>query len=243
MNRTVILFLFITLSGLFSIQAQNQLKNSLNVKKTDDFEITGSGNHEFWDKTEWVQLVQRNNQSANADMKTRFKILYSDTGIYLLYDSTDEVLNASIESDFEELWYEDVVEAFFWPDQDERTYFEYELSPLNYELPILVSQKKGETIHWIPFEYSYTDGRKTRHKTTLTGGNKEYKAEISGWRGEIFIPFKLMWPLKNVSPVSGSRWKANFYRVDYDYGPTSWSWQPYDESFHDLDQYGTIVFE
>lgn len=227
----------------FYAQAQQTESSPIQVKKTSDFEITGSGDHENWNQTEWIQLTQRINLEKTDDMDTRFKILYSDTGMYLLYDSKDEVLNASIESDFEELWNEDVVEVFFWPDQDERTYFEYELSPLNYELPIFVSQQKGETIHWIPFEYSYTEGRKTRHKTSITGGEKEYEAKISGWRGEIFIPFKLFRPLKNVPPKSGTHWKANFYRVDYDYGPTYWSWQPFDETFHDLDQYGTIVFE
>lgn len=230
-------------SGLFELRAQSQSEETLQVKKTSDFEITGSGDHENWNQTDWVQLSQRTNQEETSGMKSRFKILYSDLGIYLLYDSKDEILNASIESDFEELWHEDVVEVFFWPDQEERVYFEYELSPLNYELPILVSQHEAETVHWIPFEYSYTEGRKTRHKTTITGGKKEYKAEISGWSGEIFIPFKLLWPLNNVSPESGTRWKANFYRVDYDYGDIYWSWQPFDETFHDLDQYGTIVFE
>lgn len=237
------IFLIAGYSGLFDLQAQNQSAETLHVKKTSDFEISGSGDHENWNQTDWVQLLQRTNQEETTDMNSRFKILYSDSGIYLLYDSKDEILNASIESDFEELWHEDVVEAFFWPEQGERVYFEYELSPLNYELPILVSQQEGETIHWIPFEYSYAEGRKTRHKTTITGGKKEYNAEISGWHGEIFIPFKLLWPLNNVSPESGTRWKANFYRVDYDYGAANWSWKPFKETFHDLDQYGTIVFE
>lgn len=236
-------FLVASWSGLFELRAQNQSAETLQVKKTFDFDITGSGDQENWDQTDWVQLSQRTNQDKTDGLSSRFKILYSDTGIYLLYYSEDEILNASIESDFEELWNEDVVEAFLWPDEEEKIYFEYELSPLNYELPILVSQHKDGNIHWIPFEYSYKEGRKAIHKTAIINGEKEYRSDISGWHGEIFIPFKLLRPLSNVPPTPGTEWKANFYRVDIDHGATYWSWKPFNETFHDLEQYGTIVFE
>lgn len=235
--------LMISFVSPFYVQAQQTESSSIHVKKTSDFDITGSGDNENWEKADWITLKQRTNHDGSEEMDSKFKILYSDSGIYLLYSSKDEILNASVEEDFAELWHEDVVEAFFWPDQQEKTYFEYELSPLNYELPILVSQKSGDTVHWIPFEYSYKEGRKTHHKTMILGGEKEFQAEISGWLGEIFIPFRLLIPLDAVPPASGSQWKANFYRVDIDHGDTYWSWQPFDETFHDLKQYGTIIFE
>ena len=36
-----------------------------------------------------------------------------------------------------DLWNEDVFEVFLWTDERYPVYFEYEISPLNHELPIL----------------------------------------------------------------------------------------------------------
>ena len=137
------------------------------------------------------------------------------------------------------------MEVFLWPNEDEEVYFEYELSPLNYELPILVSKTDSGQSHWIPFEYSYSDGhpRKAIHRTSATGGNLTSGEQIDEWRAEFFIPFELLIPLKNRIPKSGTTWRANMYRVDYDYGSTNWTWQPVTTNFHDIYNYGTLVFE
>lgn len=217
----------------------------MHVKKTEDFTITGDGSAENWNRAEWHELIQRRNQAGGNNYQSKFKLLYSDTGIYLLYRNEDQILNASFEEHFSELWHEDVVEAFFWTDESTPDYFEYELSPLNYELPLIVTNLDGELIHWIPFANSYHEesDRKTRHKTSIIGGEKRSGAEIEGWIAEIFIPFKLMHPLKNIYPVSGTQWRANFYRIDYDGGMTPYSWQPYQTNFHDYKNYGTLIFE
>ena len=215
------------------------------VKKTEDFLITGDGSAENWNQAEWAELLQRQFEDMGNRYRSEFKILYSETGIYILYRNEDRILNATIEEHFAELWYEDVVEAFFWTDESGPDYFEYELSPLNYELPLIVSNLDGELVHWIPFLNSYHEGsdRKTQHKTTIIGGEKRSGAEIEGWIAEVYIPFKLMHPLKNIFPESGTNWRANFYRVDYDNGMTSYSWQPYETNFHDYENYGTLTFE
>ena len=220
-------------------------ENVMLVKKTDDFRITGDGSAKNWNKTQWHELIQRWNHDQSDGYKTEFKVLYSDTGIYILYRNEDRILNATFEEHFSELWHEDVVEAFFWTDESSADYFEYELSPLNYELPLIVTNLDGELIHWIPFENSYHEesDRKTRHKTTIIGGEKSSGAEIEGWIAEIFIPFKLMHPLKNIYPESGTKWRANFYRIDYDEGMTPYSWQPFEANFHDFKNFGTLLFD
>ena len=55
----------------------------------------------------------------------------------------------------------------------------------------------------------------------MTGGPKESGAKVSGWKAEIFIPFKLLEALGNVPPKPGTTWRANFYRVDHDDGRTT----------------------
>ncbi len=226
-----------------SMQANAQSPESVTIKKTSDFEINGEGTATEWNQTEWIELTQRSNLDSVDGWSSKLKILYSDTGLYFLFHNDDEILNATFDSHFEELWREDVVEVFLWPDESQPVYFEYELSPLNYELPLLVTNTDGELSHWIPFDNSYRDDRKTRHKTSVQGGPKESGAEISAWRAEFFIPFELLRPLKNIFPESGTEWRANFYRIDYDHGPTHWTWQPYERNFHDYENFGTIKFE
>jgi hypothetical protein len=139
------------------------------------------------------------------------------------------------------LWEEDVVEVFLWTSEDFPVYFEYELSPLNYELPIMVPNYNGTFLGWLPWHY---DGdRKTRHATGITGGEKKSGSTVSGWVAEFFIPYKLLAPLNQVPPASGTRWRANMYRIDYDSGAAHFAWQKTNRSFHEYNKFGTFIFE
>ena len=140
------------------------------------------------------------------------------------------------------LYKEDVVEVFLWTDEAQPLYFEYELSPLNYELPILVPNHGGTFFGWRPWHYE--GERRTRHATSVQGGEKKSGATIRGWTAEFFIPYALLKPLGNVPPKPGTRWRANLYRIDYDAAePRHWQWQPTSGSFHEYERFGTFLFK
>src|SRR5688572_33249927 len=210
-----------------SAAAQNSAE-SITVKHTKDFELTGDGRNKAWDDAPWNSMVS----SEKADLrKTRFKILYSDKGIYFLFHSEDGVLTATKTADYEKLWLEDVAEVFLWPDTTETIYFEYEISPLNYELPLIIPNLKGKFLGWIPWQY--TGDRKVIHFTHVEGGEKKSGSKITSWYAEFFIPYALMAPLTNVPPKSGTTWRANMYRVDHDAPKTvRWHWKPIETNFH-----------
>lgn len=233
------LICFISSNRVFS---QSPADNILIIKKCNDFEVTGDGSSEEWNKTNWVELKQQGpNESPYT---TRAKVLYSETGIYFLYDCVDKILNATMKEDFMNIFTEDVVEFFLWTDEKYPIYFEYEISPLGYELPILVPNFDGRAQGWLPWHYE--GNRKTRIATTVTGGPKESGATIDGWKAEVFLPFRLLSPLNNVPPVSGTKWRANIYRIDYDHanrGRTYFTWQKIERSFHEFEKYGTFLFE
>jgi hypothetical protein len=210
------------------------------VRSCQDFEFTGTGDSRHWQHAEWVPLKVR--PDGKHDYTARFKVLYSKTGIYVLFDGTDKTLTATMTADFLDLWNEDVYECFFWTDERHPVYFEYEISPLGYELPILIPNLEGEFLGWRPWHYEGT--RRTRKKVVIVGGPQQPKAKIAGWRAEVFVPYELLKPLQNVPPKSGTRWRANFYRVDYDGGAvTSWDWARVGPSFHEIRNFGTLVFE
>lgn len=212
----------------------------LRVPQTDDFDVSGDGTSAAWQKAAWEPLHKRT--TDGHPYETRIKVLYSKTGLYVLMDATDAKLTAKFKEDFQNLWTEDVFEVFLWPDERHTTYFEYEISPLNFELPILVPNFEGKFLGWLPWHYN--GARKTRKATAAVGGPKESGANVKGWKAEVFMPYELLRPLQNLPPKPGTRWRANFYRMDHDGGHTTgWDWARVGPSFHEFAKFGTLVFE
>ncbi|MFZ1936000.1 MAG: carbohydrate-binding family 9-like protein [Thermoguttaceae bacterium] len=212
----------------------------LKVPRTDDFKLSGDGTSPAWRKTPWEPLDARSGNKANY--RSRFKMLYSPTGLYVLFHGEDRKLTATIDKDFEDLWNEDAFEFFLWPDEKQTVYFEYEISPLNHELAILIPNFDGRFLGWRPWHYE--GPRKTRKATSVTGGTLRPGAEIAGWTAEVFVPYALLKPLGNVPPRPHTRWRANFYRVDYDDGHGSgWDWMRVGPSFHEFNKFGVLEFE
>lgn len=245
--RKINLFILFLVAAL---QSQSQLT----VKKTTHFTVDGSGSAVNWNITNWINLEQRdvktlrNNEwhipaerEAEKDIQynTAFKILYSEKGIYCLYSCEDSLISAHLTEDFSNIYDEDVVEAFFWPDTALPLYFEYELSPLNVELPILIVNNKNNIMGWKP--WMYEGERKTVHAVRVDP-RKSSNGRIS-WTAEFFIPFAVLQPLGNIPPKSGTTWRANFYRIDYDRKPVYTSWQLTRRSYHDMERFGQIIFE
>lgn len=201
----------------------------LRIKFSTDFEVTGDTSSGAWKNTPWLILPHR---EGNKKYQTKTKLLYSKTGIYGIFYCEDEKIVSTLKKDFSDLWKEDVIEVFFWTDESIPLYFEYELSPHNVELPILVPNNNGTFLGWMPWHYE--GERKTRHATYITG---------QSWTAEFFIPYTLLKPLNNVPPVKATQWRCNFYRIDYDEGPSEWSWKLTGENFHDYKSFGSIVFD
>ena len=215
-------------------QDQSPQASRLGIRSTADFEITGDGNSTAWAAAEWTSLTARN--GPRSYYQSRVKLLYSEKGIYCLFSCQDNQITSTLKEDFADLFKEDVVEIFFWPDETVPVYFEYELSPYGFELPILIPNLKGTFLGWRPWHYEGT--RVTRRAARIMkNGN-----DVVSWTAEFFIPFALLNPLVMKAPQKGARWRANMYRIDYDEGASHWSWQPTRQNFHDFEKFGTIEF-
>lgn len=211
------------------------------IKQTEDFSITGKGGALQWNRTAWTAIPFLIGNGRKYD--TKAKLLYSETGIYCLFNCEDDTLTATMQQDLMPLWEEDVVEVFLQPDISQTNYFEYEISPLNYELPLTIFNSGGALNRWIPFQYP--DDRKTRHTVAVQGGEQLPGASVKGWTAEFFIPYTLMKPVLEKSPVSGSTWKGNLYRIDYDHEreETLWALFKNNGNFHEYDNFGFFHFE
>ncbi len=213
-----------------SLAAQTQTASVLKIKQTKDFGVKADTSLKEWKSTKWLVLPKRHGAMNYA---TKFKMLYSQKGIYCLFFCEDSQITSTRKKDFEDLYNEDVVEAFFWTEESFPVYFEYELSPYNFELPIMVPNNKGTFYGWRPWNF---DGdRKTKHDAeVLTNKN---------WIATFFIPYELLRPLGNVPPKQGTKWRCNFYRIDYDEKSSEWCWQPTQKTFHEKEKFGIVEFE
>lgn len=242
MTFVILLNLLWGLAGISTSRQCAPTELQLRVNQTADFQVDGTGESMEWNQTEWVTLPR---QEGEATYGTRIKTLYSERGVYFLFSCEDRKMKATIEEDFGPLFREDVIEVFLQPDPSLPIYLEYELSPLDYELPLLIINIDGKFNSWRPS--GYTEERKVVHATSAQGGERSSGAAISGWTAELFIPFRLLHPMVQGSPRPGTVWKANFYRIDYDYGYSSWSWQCTTPgvrgSFHEMEKFGTLIFK
>jgi len=229
-------YLFLLLLLPFCTGAQEP---AATIKKCTDFTVTGNGSSAAWNSTEWMNLTHQGSGSTIYD--TKVKALYSPTGIYFLFRCQDSKLTTTMQADNMNLWEEDVVEVFLWTSEDFPVYFEYEISPMDFELPIMVPNYKGRFLGWLPWKYG--GDRRVIHATSAEGGEKKSGGSVTSWTAEFFIPFKLLNPLPQVPPSSGTKWRANMYRVDYDNGSSSFAWQKTTRSFHEYNSFGTFVFE
>ena len=234
-----IFYLLNTFNSMDETQ-QSQPQQSLFVPKCTDFELTGKGDNEQWDNTEWIQLAILD-ESENI-YESKFKMLYSEMGIYVLGSFEDNIISTEYTEDQGDIWNGDVFEVFLQTDPSNPLYFEYEINPLNAELAILVPNNEGDFFGWSPWHYE--GPRKIKKAVQVYGGKGESGATISSWRAELFFPYALFKAMKNVPPKSGTEWQGNFYRMDYDSGNhRKWSWAPVESSFHEYKKYWPIIFK
>ena len=209
------------------------------VKKCVDFAVNGTGDNREWQKTGWVRLNQI--EKSTKQLESKIKILYSSTGIYVLFNGEDQKITSTYNNDFEKLYNGDVFEVFFHPIPTEPLYFEYEISPLSKELVLLISNHNGKLGQGVPWGYEEI---KVVKKVTLIGGSAKHNSAIQGWTAELFFPNALLNFFGNVPPGSGTRWNANFCRLDYDSGQmVKWSWSPIKVRFHEFEKYFALQFE
>lgn len=225
---------------------QNNADNStpLLVRKCDDFSLTGTGNNSAWEKTQWTLLTKLD--KGNGEYESKFKILSSATGIYILFQGEDDKITTADYKDFENIFNGDVFEVFFHTNPAVSVYFEYEINQLDKELILMISNLNGKAhTSWAPRQREGKNQSGIKKMVDIVGGEKKLNATIRSWTAEIFFPYGALGLLPNVPPNSGDLWNANFCRLDYDSGNMiKWSWTPtIKNSFHELDKFRSIKFE
>ena len=237
MKTFILQITIICLTFITKVVAQTD--SSLLVRKCVDFTITGKGDNAAWQKTAWNALTKID--VGGKENKTQFKVMYSSTGIYVLFEGDDSKITSNFQHDGDDLFDADVFEVFLHPVPTSPMYFEYEINPLGKELVLLITNKNGNFSAWLPW---YRVEKRAQKKVFINGGTMKSESPSKSWSAEIFLPYQLIDPLVAAAPASGTVWNANFCRLDYDTGKIiKFSWSPIKVAFHEFEKYRSIQFE
>ncbi|MBN1409839.1 MAG: carbohydrate-binding family 9-like protein [Spirochaetales bacterium] len=214
----------------------------ITINSTQDFTVSGDGTNPAWTAAEWLTIPAV--EPKTRKYKTRAKMLWSNKGLYFLFDCEDTVLTCTHADPnvYTEIYKEDVVEIFLWPHEAQGIYFEYEISPLGMELPLIIPNCKGEFHGWTPF---LADGkRKIYSGTKIHDGEKSPMSKATHWTAEVFIPFKLLVGFCNCPPPEGTKWRGNLCRIDYDDNIVSYYSlsEGTGNKFHNITEFSTFLF-
>lgn len=212
------------------------------LHRTTDFEISGDGTSKQWDLTTWEQMTKLDHGGENYT--TKFKVLASETGLYVLFHGEDNTITTSDYQNMDKLWNGDVYELFIHTQDQDDQYFEYEVSPMGRQLALTISASH-QGMPWIPFNEYGEDAYGLDAKVGIQGGPTKIGGKIDSWYAEVFISYKSLGLLSKVPPKKGTEWFVNFCRLDHDTGKMiKWSWTPtIVESLHELDKFRTVRFE
>lgn len=211
----------------------------VHISRVADFSFVEGKLSATWDVVPWVAL--RGLEGDDAPV-TRTKLQYSETGLYILVDGEAQTLHCTLQADNTPLYTEDVVEVFVMPDPWQRSYLEYELSPLGCDVTLRIANHLGCFDGYPPWRIPA--GNRIRKQVIVRGGGAQPGATISGWAMEIMIPFALLASLAPVPPSAGTVWYGNVYRIDTEGDRKhhlAWS-LPRGDRFHDYSRFGRFVF-
>lgn len=161
-------------------------------------------NAEAWAKAP-VHRMEYGSGAALAHPKssTAMRAIYNTESLYLRYDAPFTELTtfepARLDSERVGLWDRDVVEAFIGTDSgNPQVYYEFEVAPTNEKLDLIISPtipEIGKRLEWNSAWESVVKVDETRKI----------------WTTVMRIPLRALQPQ---GAPGGTRWRANFYRID-----------------------------
>lgn len=194
---------------------------------------------DFWLAPQGISSFELHSavDGTTARLRSRCSLYHDTRALYVLFQNEDdEVLASKLQHD-DNLWEEDVVEAFLAP-RTVRRYFELEVNPLGTTFDALVDSPDGrrDTMH---VDRSWScEGMWTAVRRKQLEGERFELATL------LAIPFTA---LNEDPPSAGTTWRANFFRIDRStkHDDAFLAWSPTGRNpadFHVPAAFGEIVF-
>lgn len=165
---------------------------------------------------------------APPKQATSVRALWSSAEWRLLFHAEDTNAWATLTARDGPLYEEEVVEVFFDPAGDLDAYFEIEVNPLGAVCDLVLRRNRGGYLKDVTWN---CDRLRTEVRTMR-----------NAWTAELSVPFPSITP---EPPRPGSRWRANFFRIDRPLGQERElsAWAPTGRpTFHVPERFGIVEF-
>jgi len=132
---------------------------------------------------------------------TEAAVTWDETFLYVAFACTDPEPWARHATRDDRLWEEEVVEVFLDPDGDGRNYAEFEVSPTNVVVDLLIAAPRA--------------GGPNARAWNAEGLKTAVATHPAGWVVEMAIPWRAL-AVAGVSspPAAGDAWRVGLYRIE-----------------------------
>lgn len=216
MKQLMILFLILGLSPKLAAQVHpvDSLPLQYDVKKTDLPPKIDGKPDPAWDHAAWSAYFVdiEGSKRPKPTYKTRVKMLWDDSHLYLLAELEDPHLWGTLTARDAIIYRDHDFEVFLDPNNDQQQYFEYEINALGTVMDLFMNKpyKKGghAELQW--------NSVRLQSAVALKGTLNDNRDRDTGWMVEMAIPFKdLERPGRISHPKTGLHWRINFSRVQW----------------------------
>ncbi|MCV9928774.1 carbohydrate-binding family 9-like protein [Flavobacterium sp. LS1R49] len=199
--------------------------------------ITIDGDLSDW-KTPFIGPFVIHDSGLKATQETYVSLSWDNENLYLAYRSKDsKIIGSAKKNDSQIFNTDDLVEFFMDPDGDSQNYIEVGVNAFSSNYDMIIHCVSPSCGGWDTDISLDIVGMKTASKITSDGYNVEIK-----------IPFSSLTSIKDAdftTPIIGTKWKGNLFRIDYGNETEYQAISPYNDSkfgFHQPDQFKTFEF-
>jgi hypothetical protein len=212
-------------------------------RATGKITVDGKPDEPAWKSAEEITSfrVPWTDPPKAALTKTKSRLLWDDEALYFFTEMDDADLFADVEEHDGVTWDNDVFELFFKPRENEKPYYEFQVTPKNthFDCCILTGTVK-DVRRWMK-EHEF----RWETKPALRGTLNERTDTDRGWSVEGKIPWT-DFRHTGGKPQSGDVWKFALCRYDYSMkfdGPDLSTTAPLTQmNYHQTEKYGRLTF-
>lgn len=220
-----------------SVTEEEKAQGYLCLRTRGKIKLDGVLDEPDWQRAKRIEFIPLGEAPAGQKRPTSAygKLLYDENNLYIAMAAQDKNIWATIEKHDADIFTEDVLEAFFKPSKTHPTYFEFEWSPNNVTLDLVVPG----------FRKEYESKAKSAVK--IYGTLNDPEDTDKKWVVEVAIPFSAFNPPVD-APTPGDQWTFILARYDYlvyknkEVFQLSATAKLSKASFHLWQEYETLVF-
>lgn len=206
---------------------------------TTPLTIDGRLNEPVYQSARWTPYFGlANGDPSPPRFKTRAAVFYDDKNLYIAFDVEDPDVWSGYTNDDDPIYNEEVVEFFVDPEDDNQTYFEFQVSPANVHFDAFFEYHRSDLNKAIKYNSGFISA-------VYVNGTLNKRDDVDqGYSVEMMIPFE---KLNKTRPSKGQRYRIDMFRFErparnkiteaHALFPTP-NWD-----FHSLKDWGYLKFE